>query len=164
MYSIGDTVVHPMHGAGTIENITTRNIDGKELEYYIFRLPTSNMTVMIPVATSSNIGIRDLISRERASELISLIPKIEIDETTNWNKRYRENAARIKTGVLEEVIAVIKALSFREYKANLSTGERKMLHSARQILFSELVLALDTDYDSLERKIDEMLLECFKNT
>ncbi len=164
MYNIGDTIVHPMHGAGTIESITTRIIDGKELDYYIFKLPTSSMTLMIPVATSLNIGIREIISRERAEELLSLIPKIEIDETSNWNKRYRENAARIKTGVHEEVIAVMKSLAFRDYKSGLSTGERKMLHSARQILFSELTLALDTELPSLEKEVDEMLLECFKNT
>ena len=163
MYNIGDTIVHPMHGAGTIESITTRIIDGKELDYYIFKLPTGSMTLMIPVATSSNIGIRKVISFERAKELLSLIPEIEIDESSNWNKRYRENAARIKTGILEEVIAVMKSLAFRDYKSGLSTGERKMFLSTRQILFSELTLALNTELPCVEKEVDEILLGCFKN-
>jgi len=164
LYNIGDTIVHPMHGAGTIEDITTRTIDGKELEYYILKLPTNNMTIMVPVATSREIGIRDVISPERADELLNLIPTIEIDDAANWNKRYRDNAARIKTGSLEDVISVIKSLSYREYKSGLSTGERKMLHSARQIFFSELVLVKNTEYSLLSETVDKMLLECFKNT
>ena len=156
--------MHPMHGAGTIEDITTRSIDGKELDYYIFKLPNSTMTIMIPVAAEGSIGLRDVISQERAEELLSLIPKIEIDETSNWNKRYRENVARIKSGVHEEVIAVLKSLAFRDYKSGLSTGERKMLHTARQILFSELTLAMKAELSVIEAKVDKILLSCFKNT
>ncbi len=164
MYNIGDTIVHPMHGAGTIESITSRLIDGKELEYYTLKLLTNNMTVLVPVAASRSIGIRDVISRERADELLSLVPSIEIDSTSNWNRRYRENAARIKTGALEDVIAVIKSLALRDLKTGLSTGERKMLHSARQILLSELAVAKDITYDSLEALFDEILHKCLKNT
>ncbi len=163
MYSIGDTIVHPMHGAGTVDNITTRNIGGKELEYYILKLSTNNMTIMVPVSTSEEIGIRNVISATEADELLSLIPKLEIEDTSNWNKRYRENAARIKSGDLSEVLSVIKSLSFRERKLGLSTGERKMLHSARQILFSELVLAKGISYESLETQVAELLAASFKN-
>lgn len=164
MYNIGDTIVHPMHGAGIIESITSRLIDGKELEYYTLKLPNNNMTVLVPVASSRDIGIRDVISRERADKLLTLVPSIEIDSTSNWNKRYRENAARIKTGALEDVIAVIKSLAFRDLKTGLSTGERKMLHSARQILLSELAVAKDVPYTSIEAILDGLLHECFKNT
>ncbi|MBR3848594.1 MAG: CarD family transcriptional regulator [Oscillospiraceae bacterium] len=162
MYNIGDTIVHPMHGAGIIENITSRIIDGKEIEYYTLKLPTNNMTVMIPVASSGNIGIRDVISAERADELLSLVPSIEIDTVSNWNRRYRENAARIKTGVLEDVIAVIKSLALRDLRTGISTGERKMLHSARQILLSELAVAKGISYTSLEEIFDKILLESLK--
>lgn len=158
MYSLGDRIVHPVHGAGTIDDITTRSIDGKILEYYILKLPTNNMTIMVPVATCANIGIRDVISCEAADELISLIPSIETEDTTNWNKRYRENTARIKTGELREVVCVIKSLTLRDIKNGLSTGERKMLHSARQILISELSLAKDMSYSEIEAIINPLLL------
>lgn len=162
MYNIGDTIVHPMHGAGTIESITSKIIDGKELEYYTLKLPTNNMTVMIPVASSKNIGIRDVMSREHADKLLALIPSIEVDTISNWNKRYRENVARIKTGILEDVISVIKSLALRDLKTGLSTGERKMLHSARQILLSELAVAKGISYASLEEIFDKILLESLK--
>ncbi len=158
MYSIGDKIVHPMHGAGTIDDITEKNINGKKLEYYILKLPANNMTIMVPVATSKEIGIRDVMSEERANELIETIPSLEIEEDSNWNKRFRDNAAKIKSGELEEIVKVIKALVFRDNKTGLSNGERKMLHSAKQIIVSELVLAKNMDYRELEAIIDEKIL------
>ena len=159
MYSIGDRIVHPVHGAGTIDDITSRVIDGKTLDYYILKLPTGNMTIMVPVATSTEIGIRDVITRELADELISIIPSLEIEDTTNWNKRYRENTARIKTGDLREVVCVIKSLSARDVKSGLSTGERKMLHTARQILISELSLAKEMSFSEIEELINPLFLQ-----
>ncbi len=162
MYSIGDRIVHPMHGAGTIESITTQTVNGNILEYYILKLPANNMTIMVPVATCEKIGIRDVISCERANELISLFSTIDIDLDTNWNKRYRDNVARIKSGDLDEVVRVIKSLTYRDFKSGLSTGERKILHSAKQILISELVLAKETTYDEVDSEIDFVMSESFK--
>ncbi len=162
MYNIGDKIVHPLHGAGTVDGITIRNINGENLEYYILKLPTNNMTLMVPVATSEQIGLRDVIPRERADELFSLMSTIQVDETTNWNKRYRENAARIKSGQLSEVIRVIKSLINRDVKHGLSTGERKMLHSSKQILISELVLVMNLTYKEIEKKIDLIIAESLK--
>ena len=159
MYNIGDRIVHPIHGAGTIDDITSRVIDGKTLDYYILKLPTGSMTIMVPVATSAEIGIRDVITRELADELISLIPSLEAEDTTNWNKRYRENTARIKTGDLREVVCVIKSLSSRDMKSGLSTGERKMLHTARQILISELSLAKEMSFSEIEELINPLFLQ-----
>ena len=162
MYNIGDKIVHPMHGAGTIDGITVRNINGTDLEYYILRLPANNMTLMVPVSTSDKIGLRNIIPRERADELFSLMATVEIDETASWNKRYRENAARIKSGELCEVIRVIKSLINRDMKHGLSSGERKMLHSSKQILISELVLVLNLTYKEIEHKIDLIISDSLK--
>ncbi len=162
MYNIGDRIVHPLHGAGTIDGITTRTINGADLEYYILKLPTNNMTLMVPVAASEQIGIRNIISRERAEELFNLMSTADIEESTNWNKRYRENAAKIKSGDLDEVVKVVKALVFRDISHGLSTGERKMLHSAKQILLSELVLVMNVTYKDLEHKIDVIITDSLK--
>lgn len=162
MYNIGDRIVHPLHGAGTIDGITTRNINGADLEYYILKLPTNNMTLMVPVATSEKIGIRNIISLKRAEELFALMSTTKIEENTNWNKRYRENAAKIKSGDLNEVVKVIKALVFRDMTHGLSTGERKMLHSAKQILISELVLVMNVTYKEIEHKIDMIISDSLK--
>ena len=162
MYNIGDKIVHPMHGAGTIDSLTTRTIDGKVLEYYILKLPTNNMTIMVPVASCDKIGIRDVIDETRANELITLFSTIEVDINTNWNQRYRDNSARIKSGDLDEVVRVIKSLTFRDMKHGLSNGERKMLHSAKQILLSELVLAKALTYEEIESIVDNALTSSLK--
>ncbi len=157
MYSIGDKIVHPMHGAGIIEDITTKNIDGKSLDYYVLKLPVNNMTVMVPVASTVNIGIRVPISSQKADELISLISTLDIDDNQNWNKRFRDNSLRVKSGNLKEVMRVIKSLMFREYKHGLSNGERKMLHLAKQIFISEIVITKNVLYEDVEAQIDSAI-------
>ena len=157
LYTVGNKIVHPLHGAGTIDNIITQTIDGTSREYYVVKLHTNNMTIMVPVATSKEIGIRDVISSEEADKLLSLFSTIETDDVQNWNRRYRDNATKIKSGDLNEVVRVIKSLSIRDIKSGLSTGERKMLHSARQILVSELILAKGTTKQDIENLLDVAL-------
>ncbi len=157
MYSIGDKIVHPMHGAGIIEDIVTQQLNGEAREYYILKLPMSNMTIMLPVDMCDDIGVRTIIDAARANEVISLFSTIEIDNTQNWNQRFRENSQRIKSGDLDEVSRVIKSLILRDQNHGLSTGERKMLHSAKQILISELVLAKGTSYIDIELEIEDAI-------
>lgn len=150
MYKIGDQIAHPLHGAGTISAIESRRINGTNRNYYMMHIPVGDMTVMIPTETCTIIGIRPVIDGERAAVILASIPDIEISDNTNWNKRYRENMVRIKSGDLLEVAAVIKSLVFRDNERGLSTGERKMLHSAKQIFISELVIAMGVAYEEAE--------------
>ena len=147
MYKIGDRIAHPLHGAGTISAIESRRINGINRDYYMMHIPVGDMTVMIPTETCTIIGIRPVIDGARAAVILSSIPDIEISDNTNWNKRYRENMVRIKSGDLLEVAAVIKSLIYRDNERGLSTGERKMLHSAKQIFISELVIAMGIAYE-----------------
>jgi CarD family transcriptional regulator len=104
------------------------------------------------------IGIRNLSTRESIESLIDEIPNLPIDMTPNWNRRYRENMERLKSGNLVEVARVIKTLMWRDRSRGLSNGERKMLHSAKQILLSEVVLVEEADYRETEQRIDQMML------
>ena len=113
----------------------------------------------IPTANSQTIGVRSVIQRPEAEALIAAIPSLAVEESSNWNKRYRENLLRMKSGDLYEVARVIKGLMFRERKRGLSNGERKMLHTARQILLSELVLAEDSGYEEVERRVEQAMLQ-----
>ena len=131
MFSIGDLVVHPMHGAGVIDEIVREKIAGTTQDYYVFKMPVGGLLLKIPVSNSHVIGIRTVISEAEAEELLAAIPGIEVESNTNWNKRYRENMARLKSGDLYEVAYVIKALMHRDRQRGLSNGERKMLHNAR---------------------------------
>ncbi len=141
MFSIGDKIVYPMHGAGIIESIEEREILGEKRSYYVMKMPVGDMKVMIPINNVECIGIRDIINRSEADRVFKSL-ELECDEqTANWNKRYRENMIKIKSGDVFEVAEVVKSLVLRERNKGLSTGERKMLNSAKQILISELVLA-----------------------
>ena len=154
MFSIGDKIVHPMHGAGVVDSIVKQKVDGMVRQYYVIKMPIGNMLVMVPTDNTEGIGVRPVIDSSRATELIESLSGIEIELTPNWNKRYRENMLRIKSGDLTEVAKVIKGLMSRERQRGLSTGERKMLHSAKQILISELVLAMnDQSYEEMEKLI-----------
>jgi CarD family transcriptional regulator len=158
MYQIGEVIVHPMHGAGFIDGIENVKIGGVVRQYYVFRLPVGGMNMKIPVENSAEIGIRPLISSKEADELIEAMNGIEVEMTSNWNKRYRENMLRIKSGNLLEVARVIKGLMTRDAEKGLSTGERKMLRSAKQILISEIVLAKKCGYDEVEQEINRAMV------
>lgn len=154
IYNTGDMVTHPLHGAGVIAGIETQRIDGKRREYYILKLPNGDMKVKIPVESADKVGVRPIISADEAERVLSAITDIEVNMTSNWNKRYRENMEKLKTGNLIEVASVIKGLLLRDREKGLSTGERKMLHSAKQILISEIVLSIQCSYEEVERRIE----------
>ena len=155
MFQVGDKVVHPMHGAGVIDSIVREKISGKATEFYVFKMPISGLTLKIPTENSSAIGVRAIKS---ADEIIERIPALGVDMTSNWNHRYRENMDRLKSGDLDEVSAVIKALMHRDSTRGLSNGERKMLHIAKQILVSEIVLAEDVEYPAAESRVNAAML------
>ena len=157
MFSIGDLVVHPMHGAGVIDDIVRERVAGTTKEYYVFKMPMGGLILKIPTENSQAIGIRKVISKAEADELLEEIPAIAVEHNANWNKRYQENLLRLKSGDLREVAQVIKGLMRRDTLRGLSTGERKMLHSAKQIMISELVLVLDSDYKSVEGQLDRVM-------
>lgn len=157
MYQIGDKVVHPMHGAGVIDSIVRKKVAGKVQDYYLLKLSTGSMMVMIPTEHSDEIGVRPVVSGQEATHILSEMEDIQVDMTSNWNQRYRENMLRIKSGNLLEVAKVVKGLMYRETQKGLSTGERKMLHSAKQILISELVLAQSMPYEAVEEQVNKVL-------
>ena len=158
MFQIGDKVVHPMHGAGAIESIVCEKIGGKMTEFYVFKMPISGLTLKIPTENCTTIGVRAIKSCEEIEAVIARIPQLGIDMTANWNHRYRENMDRLKSGDLNEVSAVIKALMHRDSVRGLSNGERKMLHIAKQILVSEIVLAEDVAYPVAEGRVNAAML------
>ena len=101
--------------------------------------------------------MRPIVDREQADQVLAAIPGIEVDMTQNWNRRYRENLERLKSGNLLEVARVVKGLMLRELERGLSTGERKMLHSAKEILISEIVLSQSCTYEDVEARINTAL-------
>lgn len=158
MYLVGDKVVHPMHGAGIIEGVTEERISGRKASYYVFRMPVGGLVLKIPTENCANIGVRALSSVDEIGEVLRRIPEMDAEMTANWNHRYRENMQRIKSGDLLEVARVIKGLMWRDAQRGLSNGERKMLHTAKQILVSEIVLVQDRVYQEAERCLNETMM------
>ena len=158
MYAVGQSVVHPMHGAGVIESVTEELLCGAARTYYVFRQAVGALVLKLPADNCEAIGLRPLSAPERIDEILAAIPGLPVEEERNWNRRYRENMGRLKSGDLTQVAGVIKSLMWREARRGLSTGERKMLHSAKEILLSELAMVRDIAYADAERLLDGVVM------
>jgi len=141
LFAIGDKVVYPMHGAGVIQEIEDKEVLGRRQRYYVMMMPMGDMKVMIPVESSDVVGLRRVIDREHVAKVLEVLRDEASVMSGNWNRRYRDNLDKLKTGDIFAVAEVVRNLSVREREKGLSTGERRMLENARQILVSELVLA-----------------------
>lgn len=153
MFCVGDKVVHPKHGAGVICDVVSEKVDRVVQEYYVFKMSIGGLVLKIPVASSHLVGLRAVVDADAAAALLRAIPELEVEAVANWNQRYRENMEKLKSGDLYEVARVIKGLAMREKRRGLSNGELKMLHTAKQILLSELVLAMGQEYQGVERQL-----------
>ena len=133
MYNVGDEIVYPMHGAGRIDSIEERNILGEKQSYYILKMP-GEVKVMVPIEKAEQVGIRNVIDKSSADKVLNVLEQDETEMNKNWNKRYRDNMDKIKSGDIYEIADVVRNLSFKQKEKGLSTGEKKMLTNAKQIL------------------------------
>ena len=161
MFNVGDKIVYPMHGAGTIDSIEEKDILGEKQSYYILKMP-SNVKVMIPTAKAEEVGVRNIIDKQSAEKVFKVLSEDETEMEKNWNKRYRDNMDKMKSGDIYEVADVVRNLSFKQKEKGLSTGEKKMLNNAKQILVSELVLAEHSSYEEMEGIVDNKINQSFK--
>ena len=156
MFNIGDKIVYPMHGAGTIDSIEEKDILGEKESYYILRMP-GEVKVMVPIAKAEQVGVRNIIDKNSADRVFKVLEQDETEMNKNWNKRYRDNMEKMKSGSVYEVADVVRNLSFKQKEKGLSTGEKKMLSNAKQILVSELVLAEHASQDEVEELINNKI-------
>ena len=160
MFNVGDKIVYPMHGAGTIDSIEEKDILGEKQAYYILKMP-GEIKVMVPVEKAEQVGVRNIIDKTSADKVFSLLSQDETEMDKNWNKRYRDNMEKIKSGDIYEIADVVRNLSFKQKEKGLSTGEKKMLTNAKQILVSELVLAEQSNEDEIEELVDNKINTSF---
>ena len=156
MFNVGDKIVYPMHGAGTIDSIEEKDILGEKQAYYIIKMP-GEVKVMIPTNKADQVGVRNVINKEEASKVMTILGENETEMSQNWNKRYRDNMDKMKSGDIYEVADVVRNLSFKQKEKGLSTGEKKMLSNAKQILVSELVLAEHASQEEVEKLVDNKI-------
>jgi CarD family transcriptional regulator len=159
MYRLGDKIVYPMHGAGVIESVEEKEVLGEKKKYFIIKMPVNEMKLMIPVDNVENIGVRKIISNSEVEEVFDILREDSSLNKMNWNKRYRANMDKMKSGDIFEVARIVRSLTYRDQEKGLSTGEKKMLSNAKQILISELILAEDSSSEEIESRIDKIISE-----
>lgn len=157
MFQIGDKVVYPMHGAGIIEGVEEKEILGETRKYYVLRLPLKNMKVLLPVDNIDQLGLRTIISADQVNGVFGVLEEDISAMPQNWNRRYRSNMEKVKSGDIYEVADVVRNLMLMDREKGLSTGERKMLTNSKQILVSELCLAKGSTEKEILKLIDDAL-------
>ena len=154
---VGDKVVYPMHGAGVIAGIEKCEVLGEGKSYYVLQMPLGNMKVMIPTDNVDNIGLRDIISEEKVGEVKDVLEDKPEKASGSWNRRFHANLDLMKTGNICDVAAVARNLILQDRQRKVSSGERRLMDLARQILISELVYACDKTPDEVEGWVDGIL-------
>ena len=157
MFNVGDKVVYPMHGAGMVESIEEKQILGETRAYYIVRIKHGNMQVMVPVKGAENVGLRFIVGQPELDAVYSELAAESTPMDENWNRRNRENMDKLKTGDLCKVAEVIRNLTRVDRVKKLSTGEKKLLNNARQILSSEMMMVLDVGEQAALDMIDQAI-------
>lgn len=154
MFNLGDKIVYPIHGAGIIESIEEKEILGSKTKYYIMKMPIGEMSVMIPLDNIEALGIRTIIDKAASRKVLDILAQSPTEMSKVWTKRYRENESKIKTGNIYEIAEIVKNLIILDRAKKLSAGEKKILHNAKNILLSELMLVLDVDSQEAENILE----------
>jgi len=149
-------VVYPMHGAGVIEAIEEKEILGARKNYYVMKLPMGEMKVLIPTDSILQVGLRGVIDKDLVPQVLVVLQGEQPEMSANWNRRYRNHLEKIKSGDIFEVAEVVRNLMLRDREKGLSTGESKMLETARQILVSELILVQGQEHAEIVSVLDNI--------
>ncbi len=157
MFAVGENVIYPMHGAGTIEKIEDKTILGETRAYYIVKTHYGRMQVMVPVEGSEAAGLRSVESHGKVQEVLKVLGSESTPMDENWNRRNRDNMEKLKTGDLCGVAEVIRNLTRVDRVKKLSTGEKKLLTSAKQILISEMIIIENIDEEKAADMIESAI-------
>ena len=164
MYKVGDKVVYPHHGAGTVVKKETREVLGEKREYLTIKILHNDMTVNVPADNADRVGLRKVIDEQMVSKVLKALTGNGTTMPKNWNRRFKHNREKIKTGDVYELAEVVRNLAIREMEKGLSTGEKQMYTRAKKILASEFMYALDKDEEGAEEYLDGLLEERFAAT
>jgi CarD family transcriptional regulator, regulator of rRNA transcription len=160
-FGVGDNVVYPHHGAGVVLKKETKDLLGENRDYLTIKILHNDMTVMVPCENAHRAGLRRVIDGEQVKKVIEVLTGELSDMPKNWNRRFKYNREKIKTGDVFELAEVVRNLAIREWEKGLSTGEKQMYTRAKKILASEFMYALDKDEGGAETYIDGLLEERF---
>jgi len=157
VFEIGDNVVYPHHGAGQVIKKEQKEILGEVRQYLTIKILHNDMTVMVPCENAGKAGLRRVIDEDTVKKVLSVLSDDVSEMPKNWNRRFKHNRDKIKTGDIMELAEVVRNLAIREQDKGLSTGEKQMYTRAKKILASEMMYALDKDEEQAEAYLDEIL-------
>ncbi len=158
-FDIGDNVVYPHHGAGQVIRKEVKDILGEQREYLTIKILHNDMTVMVPADKAAVTGLRRVMDEETVKKVLGVLSDECSEMPKNWNRRFKHNRDKIKTGDIYELAEVVRNLAIREAAKGLSTGEKQMFTRAKRILCSELMYALEMNEEQVETHIYELLGE-----
>ncbi|QNE45467.1 CarD family transcriptional regulator (plasmid) [Frigoribacterium sp. NBH87] len=156
-YEVGRTLVYPHHGAVTITDLTTRTIKGTPTQYMTLRVHGSDLVIQAALDKAEDLGVRDVIDKAGVEKVYDILRAGEVEEQGNWSRRFKDNQSKMISGDVYKVAAVVRDVWRREQDKGISAGEKSMLGRARQILVSELALALDTSPEEADIALLEVL-------
>jgi CarD family transcriptional regulator len=156
-FELGDNVVYPHHGAGKVLCKEIKEIFGEKREYLTIKILHNDMTVMVPTENAAIAGLRRVIDEDTVKKVLDVLRDDVSEMPKNWNRRFKHNRDKIKTGDIYELAEVVRNLALRESEKGLSTGEKQMFTRAKKILASELMYALDKDEEEAEAYLDDLL-------
>ena len=158
MYKVGDKVVYPHHGAGTVVKKETREVLGEKREYLTIQILHNDMTVNVPAENAEAVGLRKVINEDTVKEVVKALTGNGTTMPKNWNRRFKHNRDKMKTGDIFELAEVVRNLSLRDRDKGLSTGEKQMFVKAKKILISELMYAKGMDEEETAEWLDGVLV------
>ena len=157
IFEIGETVVYPHHGAATITAVTTRTIKGEEKKYITLTVHGSDLSIELPVDNAELVGVRDVIDDAGVEAVYEVLRSEAEEEVSNWSRRFKANTEKMGSGDVYRVSEVVRDLWRRDQRAVLSAGEKRMLIKSRQIVVSELTLALASTEEEAIAALDAVL-------
>ena len=157
MYSVGDKVVYPHHGAGKIMKIEQKDVLGQQRDYLTIQILHNDMTVMVPVENADRAGLRKVVESDVVDQVLEVLRGDPTKMPKNWSRRYKHNRDKLKTGDIFEVAEVVRNLAIRHADKGLSTGEKQMFSKAKKILASELMYARDFNEDEATAFLEDVL-------
>jgi CarD family transcriptional regulator len=158
-YEVGDHVVYPHHGAGKVLKKEMKEVLGEKRQYLTIQILHNDMTVMVPCENADKAGLRRVIGEDDVARVLSVLRDDVSQMPKNWNRRFKHNREKIKTGDVFELAEVVRNLAIRETEKGLSTGEKQMYTRAKKILASELMYALERDEEDAETHLEELIAE-----
>lgn len=156
MFNVGDKVVYPHHGAGIVERVEERDVEGEKKKYFILSLCRGDLKITVPEESTESVGLRGIIGKREVKSVFEVLHQGQSQMPTNWNHRYKKNRDKIRSGNVYQLAEVVRNLSIREREKGLSTGEKRMLNQARQILLSEIIYVLNIDDEKAAKMLDDV--------